>query len=114
MKELKERLTKLEKTVSLLVELAQSSHITVKAVAVKVDENFSKVEERFDKVDANTLKIDDRLSKVEASLNILAADTSSNFIGVDVKLDSIAEELSKINTTTRYEEEFQNLKIASR
>ena len=114
MEALVERLDKLEKRVSLLLELAQSSHIAVKAVAVKVDENFTKVEERFDKVDENISRIDDRLSNVEASLNILAADTSSNFVGVDVKLDSIAEELFKINTTTGYEEEFQNLKIASR
>ena len=113
MESVEERTTKLEKSVQMLVGLVQNTHETLKEIVLKVDENFAKIEERFAKMDERFAKIEDRLTRIENNLNILTKDTSSNFGSVEVKLDSITEELSKINATTGYEEEYKNLKIVT-
>ena len=170
MKELNLKLTKLEVTVSALVdnvkalfELCESNQKSIITLVKMVDERFRSIEERFTKVDARLDKIElrldqievrldqielrldqmdarfdqmhtrldqmdvrfdrmeERLDKVEATsetmqaqLNKLTIDMSANFDTVGLHLTKIISELFKIDITTRYEQDYQNMLIFKR
>lgn len=142
MEELNLKLTKLELTVSALVdnvkalfELCESNQKSIVALLTMVDERFRSIEERFTKVDARLDKIEvrldqmdlrfdrmeERLDEVEATsktmqaqLNKLTSDMSANFDTVGHHLSKILLELSKIEITTRYEQDYQNMLIFKR
>lgn len=97
MEESKENLTSLESRVSVLTELIKGNHETIKLIVTLVDKRFDNVE--------------DKLGKIQTELNTLTKSTETSFTTVGVQLGSIADELSKISATTRYEEEYENLKI---
>ena len=170
MKELNLKLTKLEVTVSALVdnvkalfELCESNQKSIITLVKMVDERFRSIEERFTKVDARLDKIElrldqievrldqielrldqmdarfdqmdtrldqmdlrfdrmeERLDKVEATsetmqaqLNKLTSAMSANFDTVGLHLTRIISELFKIEITTRYEQDYQNMLIFKR
>jgi len=177
MEELNLKLTKLEFTVSALVdnvkalfELCESNQKSMITLVKMVDERFRSIEERFTKVDARLDKIElrldhievrldqievrldqielrldqmdarfdqmdtrldqmdlrfdrmeERLDKVEATsetmqaqLNKLTSAMSANFDTVGLHLTRIISELFKIEITTRYEQDYQNMLIFKR
>lgn len=94
---MEERLNKLEDTLTNLVAHVKNTHELINEIVTTANQNFE--------------KIDARLASIETELSKLSGETTSNFSKVGDQLDGIHNELSKINVTTRYEEEFQNLKI---
>ena len=87
----------------------------------QMDARLDKIEVRLDQMDARFDQMDERLDQVEASsktmqaqLNKLTSDMSANFDTVGYHLAKITLELSKIETTTRYEQDYQNMLIFKR
>jgi archaellum component FlaC len=83
-----EKLEILEKTVASLL-----SEIT--SLKESVASGFKKVESNFENL---SKKVDD-----------LSSGTTHSLGRVDVKLDSLSDEIKKIGAVTRYESEYENL-----
>jgi len=105
---MEERITKLEEKLDNLINLVGNIKESLDEVINVSNKNFQ--------------KIDDRFVELESKIDAISKNTNTSFEGIDLKLgeinkelsgkiDGVHEELTKINLTTRYEEEFKNLKI---
>lgn len=69
---------------------------------------------RFNSIEGKLGSMEDDLSTLKSQLNVLSINTAANFEKVDNKLNLINIELNKIDATTRYEQEYQDMITFSR
>lgn len=103
---MEKRVSDLEKTIASLMEY-------IKGVNSSISEGFNKSNNNFDKITQHLKKIDGSIAIINAKIDSLDGSTNNNFGKVDVKLDDLKTEISKINNVTGYDELFQNLKRVS-
>ncbi|MDB5006532.1 MAG: hypothetical protein JWP45_925 [Mucilaginibacter sp.] len=100
---LEERVVALEKLLGVLIADIRGTRSSISAGFEKIDNNFINIDKKFKKVD-------DDLILLRHAVDALSGQTDDDFKKVHVKLVSIKDEISKISSVTRYEEEYNNLK----
>lgn len=111
-----EKIEILEKTVASLVSEMNTLKESVASGFKKVESNFEKVEDNFknlskkvDELSSGVDQLRSGLGQLSSGVDDLSSGTTNNFGKVDVKLDSLADEIKKIGEVTRYESEYENL-----
>ncbi len=100
---MQKRIEALEKTSRQLIDYMQDSRGNISA-------GFEKVNSNFEKITAHLQKIDKDIKTLSAQLEQLNGSTNNGFGDVNVKLEDLKVEITKINDVTGYEGIFTNLK----
>ncbi len=100
---MEQRIGNIEKIITMLSTDLKSISESMSAGFQKVQNNFEIMKKEVDTIHK---KLDNLTKKVE----FLEGSTNDGFDGVGVKLESLSEEIAKIGTVTKYEEEYLNLK----
>lgn len=106
-KTVEERLTDLE---TLLNEARTSNQ----QFADSVTNGLEKIDKNFDAIHNHFNQIYERLTNLDTKIDSLSGSTDQHLEKVNLNLVSIKDEISKIRTVTRYDEEHTNLKIVNK
>lgn len=101
------RIADLEKTVASILEY-------MKVVNKAVSEGFSKADGNFDKITSRFQTVEGELKIINAKIDKLAGNTDTGFSKVDVQLEDLKSEVSKIGSVTGYDDMINNLKIVNK
>ena len=101
-----EKIDSLENNVSILAKEMVELRALIGTGFTKVSNNFDSIKKEIDSLHN---KIDILNKKVDA----LEGSTNDGFGEVGLKLENLAEEISKIGEVTSYDEQYQNLKKLS-
>lgn len=108
----------MEKRVETLEKSIIHLSAELKEVKELIGAGFKKVSTNFDsikkEIDSLHLKVDilgKKFDSLGKKFDSLEGNTTEGFEGVGLKLENLTEEISKISMVTRYEDEFNNLKI---
>lgn len=98
------RLDTLESALKHLIENTRSVHSAI-------SDGLNKANGNFDKITTHLGKIDAELKVLSAKIDQLDGSTALGLDNVNVTLEDLKVEVSKINEVTRYTEEYANLKV---
>ncbi|CAM3923106.1 hypothetical protein SAMN06265348_111126 [Pedobacter westerhofensis] len=114
MKPLKQRVTELEKSMSLLVHHMQDINHSIATGFEKLEKNFSIIDGNFSIIQRNFSIIEDKFNTVNGKIDSLRGNSTVTMEIVENKLDDLKAEIIKINDVTGYSEmtaNNSNLKI---
>lgn len=103
MASLEDRVKTLEQLLFVLVTSMSDTREAISNGFKKIDENFINIDKKFNKADTQLLNI-------QSKIDTLSGETDKHLKKVHIKLVSIQEEISKINTVTGYEEAVNNMR----
>lgn len=103
MASLEDRVKTLEQLLFVLVTSMSDTRDAIGNGFKKIDENFINIDKKFAKVDTDLLNI-------QTKIDTLSGDTDIHLKKVHIKLVSIQDEISKINTVTGYEQAVNNMR----
>lgn len=104
---MEKRLETVEKSIGLLRNELGDLKKLVSTGFTKIDGNFSSIQ--------NELKLlNGKYDKLNQKIDDLSSGTDHSFGKVDIKLDSLSDEIKKIADVTRYDEQFNNLNTIER
>ncbi len=101
---MEKRVEDLEKNLSAVVSHIKDVHSAISGGLGKVDTNFEKITAHLNKIEAELLIVN---SKIDS----LSGNTEKGFGDVNVSLEDLKMEISKINDVTSYDHIYENLEI---
>jgi hypothetical protein len=72
---------------------------------------FRKVDNNFEKIGNEIKVLHGQIEVLNKKVDLLQGDTKESLQNVDMRLENLSDEISKIGTVTKYEEYFNNLKV---
>lgn len=98
------RIEELEKAIAAIVSHQKQVHSSI-------SDGFNKVGSNFEKITTHLHKIDNELTIINKKIDLLSGNAEKGFGEVNVSLEDLKAEISKINDVTSYDHIYQNLKI---
>lgn len=101
---MEDRIKELERNMAALAQ-------HMKTTSATISQGFSKVDGNFEKITSHLNNIDTEISGLHKKVDVLSGTTDKGLGDVNVKLEDLKGEISKINDVTQYDDLYKNLKI---